>query len=38
MYLITSKKGETPPTTATIVPQYINNENQGFMALKKPLF
>ena len=38
MYLITSKKGETTPTTATIIPQYINNENQSFMALKKPLF
>ena len=38
MYLITSKQGKITPKTATAVIQHINNENQYFMALKKPLF
>ena len=37
MYLITSKQGKITPKTATAVIQYINYENQYFMALKKPL-
>lgn len=37
MYLITSKQGKITPKTITIVFQCINNENQHFMALKKPL-
>ena len=37
MYLITSKQGKITPKTATAVFQYISNENQHFMALKKPL-
>ena len=37
MYLITSKQGKITPKTATAVFQYISNENQHFMVLKKPL-